>query len=90
MGSGVQRKGGDVATIKSMGSPQACQRQQELLAEVQRILLKLSELARAESKAMESRSENAWLEIDKQIELTIGEKERSMGALKQHRDEHGC
>ncbi len=69
--------------------PRACLRQQELIAEVQRHLVRLAQLARAESELISGDSE-AWLEIDKEIELQIGEKERSMGALRQHREEHGC
>jgi hypothetical protein len=30
------------------------------------------------------------LAIDKEIETTIGEKERAMGALLEHRQAHGC
>jgi hypothetical protein len=68
----------------------ACKRQEELAAEVQRHLQRLIELARAEKEAIALRAENMIMELDKQIEQTIGEKERSMGALNSHRQEHGC
>ena len=58
--------------------------------EIQRHLVHLSELARAEVEAIKSESEKTWLEIDRQIENVVGEKERSLGALNQHRTEHGC
>ncbi len=66
-----------------------CLRQQELIAGVQRHLARLAQLARAEEELISDRSE-AWLAIDKEIEMEIGEKERAMGALRQHRREHGC
>ena len=52
--------------------------------------MRLSKLAHAEADAMRTGNESTWMEIDHQIELTIGEKERALGALKQHRQEHGC
>ena len=30
------------------------------------------------------------MRLDKQLELTVGLKERSIGALRQHEKEHGC
>jgi hypothetical protein len=70
--------------------PKPCLRQQELIDEVRRRLTKLAELAHAESEALAGRHHNLWKEIDQQIELEIGEKERSIGALNEHRREHGC
>jgi hypothetical protein len=67
-----------------------CSEQQRLISQVQEHLINLADLARAEVDAMRDESENTWLEIDRQIELAIGEKERALGALKQHRHEHGC
>jgi len=40
--------------------------------------------------ALASRNHNSWKAIDQQIELEIGEKERCIGALNEHRREHGC
>jgi len=53
----------------------------------QRFALKDAGLAH---EALKSRHHNLWKEIDQQIELTIGEKERCIGALNEHRKEHGC
>lgn len=33
---------------------------------------------------------NKYQELDKQLELTVGEKERAVGALRQHLKEHHC
>jgi hypothetical protein len=68
----------------------ACSRQRELIEEVQRHLERLVQLAHAELEALKQRQHNLWKEIDRQIETEIGEKERSIGALNEHRAEHGC
>ena len=68
--------------------PSPCLRQQELIEDVQRHLIRISELSRATADALAAGSEGLALEIDKEVEL--GMKERAMGALHQHRREHGC
>jgi hypothetical protein len=70
--------------------PAACPREQELNEDVQRHLRRIAELAHAEREALQDRHTNLWVKLDKEIELEIGEKERSIGALNQHRKEHGC
>jgi hypothetical protein len=52
--------------------------------------MRLSELARREGDAIQSRDDADILAIDKEIETTLGDKERALGALRQHRAEHGC
>jgi hypothetical protein len=70
--------------------PSPCLGQQELIEEVQRHLIRISELSRATAEALAAGSEGLALEIDKEVELELGMKERAMGALHQHRKEHGC
>ena len=67
-----------------------CSRQQQFIEQVQRHLIRLSELAREEALIIASQNDNTWLAIDKQIEHELGEKERCLGALHEHRAEHGC
>jgi len=67
-----------------------CPQQQRLIDEVQRHLLRIAELSRATAEAVAHRNENLVRELDKQVELAMGEKERALGALRQHRDDHGC
>jgi hypothetical protein len=69
---------------------QICSRRQELIEEVQGHLIRLAELAREEAAVMGGQDQTRWLEVDKRIENTLGEKERAMGALNEHRKEHGC
>jgi hypothetical protein len=77
--------------VAYMHEPQIpCTRQQELIEEVQRHLLKISGLMRAISEAIANRSENTVAELDKQVDLEFGLKERAIGALQEHRKEHGC
>ena len=57
---------------------------------VQGHLLRLSELARKEAGLIGARDEGEWMAVDREIELDLGEKERSLGALREHQKEHGC
>jgi hypothetical protein len=70
--------------------PGPCLRQQELIEDVQRHLIRISELTRAIAEALASKNENLAAELDKQVDIELGLKERGMGALHQHRKEHGC
>ena len=70
--------------------PSPCLRQQELIEDVQRHLIRISELTRAIAEALANKNENLAAELDKQVDLELGLKERGMGALHQHRKEHGC
>ena len=72
------------------GALRSCPAQQELIERVQDHLAKLTELMRFASVALANHQENTSMEIDRQIEAEIGEKERAMGALNEHRHDHGC
>jgi hypothetical protein len=52
--------------------------------------LDISELTRATAEAVVSRNENVTRSLDQQVESEMGKKERALGALRQHRSEHGC
>jgi hypothetical protein len=67
-----------------------CLKKQQLLAAVETQLETVAKLALTEVNAIKHEAEIIWMEIDKQIELALGEKERSIGALLEHRKEHGC
>ena len=67
-----------------------CDRRDELVADVQRHLMELADLARQEADVLGRNQNELLMPIDKQIEETLGEKERALGALKQHRNDHGC
>jgi hypothetical protein len=67
-----------------------CIKKQQLIAQVEGCLDRIAKLARTEAEAIREMGNGEWLDIDKQIEAAIGEKERAIGALWQHRQEHGC
>jgi len=71
-------------------TPGSCCLQQELIEDVQRHLIRISELTRAVAEALKNKNENLAAEIDKEVDLELGRKERAMGALHQHRKEHCC
>ena len=70
--------------------PAPCLRQQEIMAEVQSHLLRISELTRNISQALTDGNESLAASLDKEVDLELGRKERGMGALYEHRKEHGC
>jgi hypothetical protein len=67
-----------------------CRQQQELIAAVQEHLIKISQLTRSVAELLANKNENAAAELDSQVDVELGKKERAMGALHQHRKEHGC
>jgi hypothetical protein len=67
-----------------------CPQQQKLMSEAQDHLMKISELTRSIAEALANGNEHFAAEMDKQVDLELGMKERAMGALHQHRKEHGC
>jgi hypothetical protein len=60
------------------------------MADVQEHLMQISQLTRAIAEALAKGHENFAAELDKQVDVELGKKERAMGALHQHRKEHGC
>jgi hypothetical protein len=71
-------------------TPSPCTVQQELIEDVQNHLIRISELTRAVAAALKSKNENLAAQLDKEVDLELGRKERGMGALHQHRKDHGC
>ena len=71
-------------------TPRTCAEQQRLIDEVQGHLIRIAELSRATAEALASRNENMTAVLDRQVETALGEKERALGALRQHRKDHGC
>jgi hypothetical protein len=61
-----------------------------LTEKVQQHLIRIAELSRAAADAVASRNENLLRELDSLVEHELGAKERALGALRQHREEHGC
>jgi len=67
-----------------------CAHQQELIEVVRKHLARIAELSRDTAEALAAGEMGRAMEFDKEIELELGEKERDMGALHEHKKEHGC
>jgi len=71
-------------------NPQPCKTRERLENVVQLHLQRLAALANEEVDVLRSGDQKRILELDKRIENLVGEKERALGALNEHRAEHGC
>ena len=67
-----------------------CPQHHNLDNEVQTVLQKLVELTGAQLKAFREQNDREFMRLDKELENAMGEKERAIGALQQHMEEHGC
>ena len=67
-----------------------CETQAQLRRAATEVLERIDALTQQQIDAMKSADDERLMQIDKEIELAFGEKERCFGALHQHRDEHGC
>ncbi|MBV9573026.1 MAG: hypothetical protein JOY93_03150 [Acidobacteriales bacterium] len=68
---------------------QQCQRCSELFSSVAAVLDDLTSLTRAQSEAFKAGDMDEFTRLDKELENAVGLKERSIGALREHRREHG-
>ncbi len=73
-----------------MDDPALCRKKIQLKYDVQVALSKLSQLIESQLGALADAGIEKVREIDHEIELCFGEKERAIGALQQHLKEHGC
>jgi len=53
-------------------------------------LRKLRELTNLQLEVFRSKNYESFTRMDRQLEMGVGEKERAIGALKQHAKEHKC
>jgi hypothetical protein len=67
-----------------------CAEFERLQSEVRKILHKLTELTTAQLNAFQAGDRAGFARLDKELENTVGEKERAIGAMAQHAGEHGC
>jgi hypothetical protein len=67
-----------------------CQEYSRLEAEVEEGLKKLVDNATLQLELFRSHDFSHVMHVDKQLENLVGEKERAIGALRQHVKEHGC
>lgn len=69
----------------------SCEKHNELLAEADAILAKLHALTAHQRTIVGADGvSKRFLQLDQELELMMGEKERAIGALREHDEEHGC
>ncbi|WP_180538459.1 hypothetical protein [Nevskia soli] len=61
-----------------------------LMEKVQSTLLKLAKIAHEQSEALGRGDQKTVMALDKELENSLGEKERFLGAFNQHVEDHGC
>jgi hypothetical protein len=61
-----------------------------LRSEVENVLGNLAQAATLLLELFRNDESERYKHLDKELELTIGEKERAVGALRQHIKEHRC
>jgi hypothetical protein len=67
-----------------------CPEYNRLHAEVENVLGNLAQTTTLLLELFRSKDLNGVRRLDKELELTVGEKERCIGALRQHIKEHNC
>ena len=71
-------------------SMENCPEYERLHAQVENVLGNLAQVATLLLELFRSRDLSGVQRLDKELELTVGEKERCIGALRQHVKEHNC
>jgi len=67
-----------------------CPEYERLHANVENVLGNLAQVATLLMELFRSKDLEGVRRLDKELELTVGEKERAIGALRQHVKEHKC
>jgi hypothetical protein len=67
-----------------------CAEYQKLASKVDEILKQLVEATTHQLEIFRSKQMAEFMRVDKEIELLLGEKERSIGGMRQHAAEHDC
>ena len=67
-----------------------CPEHERLFAEGENILGNLAQVSTLLLELFRSRDFDGVRRLDKELEITVGEKERCLGALRQHIKEHKC
>jgi hypothetical protein len=67
-----------------------CQEYANLQQELQLTLQTLSDLTTAMLDAFHANDRSAFARLDKELETSVGRKERVVGALRQHVKDHKC
>lgn len=67
-----------------------CAEHDNLVAKAHAVLEKLHNLTREQLESFQAGEDERFMRLDRELENTVGEKERAIGALRQHDEAHGC
>ena len=67
-----------------------CEHNEQLSKEAEAILAKVASLTKAQLAAFLDNDQAQLMQLDKELELAVGAKERCLGALREHQREHNC
>jgi hypothetical protein len=67
-----------------------CSDYKRLESQVNDVLALLVELTRRQLLAFQADDRTLFVQLDKELENTMGRKERTIGALREHARSHGC
>jgi hypothetical protein len=67
-----------------------CGEFERLQKSVRDVLSKLTALTTDQLAAFERNDKELFTRLDKELEMTVGEKERCIGSLRQHVRDHKC
>ncbi len=67
-----------------------CEKYDQLAENVERCLDQIAHTTTEQLQAFRSNDHARLMRLDKELELTMGSKERAIGALREHMKEHGC
>ena len=67
-----------------------CEECERLHGEVQDALVRLTHLTTAQLNAFRAGDHKTFMQLDKELETALGTKERTIGAMRQHKREHAA
>ena len=67
-----------------------CPEYEKLSSRVDEMLKNLVETTTLQLEIFRSKKPGEFMRVDKELEILVGEKERRIGALRQHVEEHQC
>jgi hypothetical protein len=67
-----------------------CAEREALQDEGRRQLQRVLDIANQQIEALRAGDQKELIDLDKTLEISFGDKERALGALRQHLKEHGC
>jgi hypothetical protein len=69
---------------------ESCPEYDRLRSDVENVLGNLAQVTTLLLELFRAGESDKYKHLDKELELTVGEKERAVGALRQHVKEHHC